>query len=157
MENPSSVRDVQLQKDGLSGLMLIFDRLLEASMPEIKDKTDRYLLLACGVALTSDARMKHGAVVFKHGKVIGVSPNRVKNDPRYVDWKHSSVHAELAAMRRAGWPKKATVYVARVNRHGVQRNSKPCIKCQDMLDAFNCRVYWTEDDGNTSMGKDENA
>lgn len=111
-----------------------------------KDKIARYLLLACGVALTSEARMKHGAVVLKHGKVIGAASNKVKNDPRYVDWKHSSVHAEIGALRKAGWPRKATVYVARINRQGVQRNSKPCAKCQSVLESYSCKVYWTEDD-----------
>lgn len=88
--------------------------------------------------------MKHGAIVVKHSRILGFSPNVEKNSPRYVDWEHASVHAEIRAMQRAGWPKKATCYVARVNNHGVIRLSKPCANCQAVLDRFKVRVVYTE-------------
>lgn len=87
--------------------------------------------------------MRHGAVVVKHGHVLGSSPNVNKNDPRYVDHRHASIHAEVAALRKAGFPKRATVYVARVNRFGDPRLSQPCANCQEVLDELRCKVVWT--------------
>lgn len=103
------------------------------------------MAMALGVALTSRARFRHGAVVVRGGKVVGVSPNIQKNNPEFVDWRFSSIHAERAAMRKAGWPKRAIVYVARINRAGnMARFSKPCMECQRMLDELKCSVVYTK-------------
>lgn len=106
-------------------------------------KDQKFLDMAMGVALTSDCRMKHGAVVVKHGHVLGFSANLWRNNPKNVDPEFCSVHAEIAALRKAGMPKKATVYVARVNNHGEPRLSKPCPNCQEVLDGLKAKVYWT--------------
>lgn len=106
--------------------------------------TNRFLGMACGVALTSECRFRHGAVVVRHGHVLGVGCNVQKNDPKYVDHVHSQIHAEIAALKRAGWPMKATIYVARVNGDGESRLSKPCANCQAVLRAYKCKVFWTE-------------
>lgn len=108
-------------------------------------KDERFLSMACGVATQSSVKFKHGAVVVRHGHVLGASPNVQKNDPRYVDHEASQVHAEIRALQKAGWPKKVTVYVARINGQGEPRLSKPCANCQVVLDRFNCRVVYTED------------
>lgn len=100
--------------------------------------------MACGVAMTSQSRMKHGALIVKHSKILGVSPNIDKNSPKYVGWQYASVHAEIRAMQRANWPSKATCYVARVNNHGESRLSKPCANCQTVLDQFRIKVLYTE-------------
>lgn len=102
----------------------------------------RYLAMAMGIATQSQCRQMHGALVVKHGKVLGASPNRYRNDAR-ICHLNASVHAEIAALRRAGWPKKAKVYVARINKQGEARLSKPCIKCQAVLDELKCDVYYT--------------
>lgn len=107
-------------------------------------KSKRFLNMAAGVATQSLCRMKHGAVVVKHSKVLGASPNIEKNNPRYVGWQYASVHAEERALRRAGFPKNATVYVARVNNFGQIRLSKPCDACQELIDSLQCKVVWTE-------------
>lgn len=104
---------------------------------------NRFLERACGVALTSTCRQKHGAIVVHHGKVLGASTNIPKNDPKYVDWHSASVHAEIAALRKARWPRKATIYVARVNRFGEIRLSKPCAACQHVLDLYRIKVVHT--------------
>lgn len=107
------------------------------------NKNDRFLTMAMGVALSSKCRMKHGAVVVKHGRILGSSPNLWKNDPKNVHYKHASVHAEMAALRKAGWPTKVTVYVARVNGKGESRLSKPCANCQVVLDEMKIKVVYT--------------
>ena len=106
-----------------------------------KDK--RYLTMAMGLALDSKCKFRHGAVVVKHGKVLGGSPNLYKNDPKYVDPKHCQIHAEIAALKKAGWPVRATVYVARINGQGYSRLSKPCANCQEVLDNYKAKVVWT--------------
>lgn len=107
-------------------------------------KDERFLAMAMGVALESECKFRHGAVVVKHGHILGSAPNLWKNDPLYVDHKYAQIHAEIAAMKRAGWPKKATIYVARVNGHGEARLSKPCANCAMVLDSYNSKVVWTE-------------
>lgn len=104
---------------------------------------ERYLVMALGVASTSTCRYKHGAVIVKHGKVLATATNKTRNNPKYIDWRQSSVHAEIAALRKAGWPKRATVYVARTNNQGEARLSKPCATCQEVLDSFRCKVVFT--------------
>jgi cytidine deaminase len=107
-------------------------------------KEERFLTMAMGVALNSKCRFRHGAIVVKHGRVLGGSCNIEKNNPKYVDYRHSSVHAEIAAMRKAGWPRRVSLYVARVNSRGEARLSKPCANCQAVLDEFKVKVFWTE-------------
>lgn len=107
-------------------------------------KIRKYLDMAAGVALESKCRFKHGCVVVRHGKVLGSSPNVEKNNPRFVDYEHASVHAEIRAMQRAGWPTGVTVFVARVNNLGEQRLSKPCANCETVLKQYRCKVFWTE-------------
>lgn len=110
----------------------------------LSNKDQRFLDMACGVALESECKFRHGAVVVKHGHVLGSAPNVQKNDPLYVDHKHSQIHAEIGALKKAGWPDKATIYVARVNGHGEARLSKPCANCQEVLDQHRIRVVYTE-------------
>lgn len=100
--------------------------------------------MAMGVALESGCKFRHGALVVRHGTILGSSPNRWKNDPKYVDYKHSQIHAEIAALKKAGWPSKVTVYVARINGKGEPRLSKPCANCQEVLDANKAKVVWTQ-------------
>lgn len=113
------------------------------SFKDQPEKATRFLSMAMGVATTSKCRMKHGAIVVKHGHVLGSSPNLWKNDPKNVDFQHASVHAEIAALRKAGWPKKVDLYVARVNGNGESRLSKPCANCQAVLDEMKIRVVYT--------------
>lgn len=107
------------------------------------NKDQRFLDMACGVAMTSECRMKHGAIVVRHSKILGASPNVERNDPKIVGWANASVHAEIRALKRAGWPTKATIYVARVNNKGERRLSKPCANCQEVLDQFKIKVIYT--------------
>lgn len=111
--------------------------------PTKVSKNERFLTMAMGVALASQCKFRHGAVVVKHGKVLGGSPNLSKNNPRYVDPKHCQIHAEVAALKKAGWPVRATVYVARINGQNQARLSKPCSACQKVLDAHKAKVIWT--------------
>jgi deoxycytidylate deaminase len=96
----------------------------------------------------------HGAVVVKSGRVVGTGYNKDRNNPYYVSPEHikthCSVHAEVDAIRDANWNVKgAVIYVARVNAQGIDRDSKPCIRCQSVIDAAEIKkVIYTIGEGN---------
>lgn len=104
----------------------------------------RFLDRAIGVALTSDCRFKHGAVITKGSRVLAWSPNIFRNDSR-IDYEGATFHAEDAAVRELyrstgetygggmGSLKGYTMYIARVNRQGEPRLSRPCSACFDLL------------------------
>ena len=98
-----------------------------------------YLSVARYFASKSKARRMHGAVLVKSGRVIGTGYNKDRNNPYYVSPEHikthCSVHAEVDAIRDANWNVKgAILYVARVNAIGADRNSKPCKRCQVVIE-----------------------
>ena len=67
-----------------------------------------------------------------------VSPEHIKT--------HCSRHAEVEAIRDANWNVKgAVLYVARVNRQGEDRNSKPCKYCMAVIDSTEIKkIIYTE-------------
>ena len=91
------------------------------------------------MAQKSSARQRHGAVVFKSGRVLGTGFNKDRNNPDIVSPEHikghCSVHAEIDAIRDANWNVRgATIFVARINGKGMDRNSKPCERCQVVIE-----------------------
>jgi deoxycytidylate deaminase len=121
-------------------------------------KTDRaYLNVARYFARKSISRNTHGAVVVKSGRVLGTGWNKDRNSPHIVSPEHvksdCSYHAEQVAIREAGEynVKGAIIYVARVNRKGHDRNSKPCPRCSDLIDRTGIkRVIFTTEAGEYS-------
>lgn len=103
----------------------------------------RYLELAIKAAHGSSCKQRHGAIVVSGGNILSTGINIQKNDPAFVNWNSAHIHAEIAALRRARWPKKATVYIARIDARGNPAYSKPCIKCQAVLDAHGYDSVWT--------------
>jgi pyrimidine deaminase RibD-like protein len=86
----------------------------------------RFLELAARNAALSDCSFKHGALVVRGGAVISSAPNKHRNPPA-ISYTGSSVHAEVAALRRthaAG----ATLYVVRLAPSGLAL-SRPCGRC----------------------------
>lgn len=114
-------------------------------------KKDRsHLKQAKKIASTSTVKHKHGAVIVSGGRVLSVGVNSAKNEgyvfPFAATWDRQ-IHAEEAALRGVkGKAEGATIYVARVNRMGMERMSKPCHSCQKALkDAGIRRVVYTID------------
>lgn len=105
----------------------------------ISRSTQTYLEKATELSKLSDCKMKHGAVIVKNGKTISIGINSNTNDPQYLEdrvaAKHSSIHAEVAALNavRKSDLSGATIYIARTNNRGEQRMSKPCNACQNAL------------------------
>ena len=74
-----------------------------------------------------------GAALVRGGSLLSVGYNRYRNDPCLVDIPGVSFHAEAVALRRAGDPKGATMYIARVTRTGMSGMARPCSHCQRLL------------------------
>lgn len=121
-----------------------------------KDKA--FLSVARYFATKSNARNTHGAVVVKGGRVIGTGYNRNRNHPMIVSPEHiktnCSIHAEESAIRDAGYDvKNAVIYVARVNKHGEDRDSKPCQRCSALIEEFGIkRIIYTTQAGRENVG-----
>ena len=117
----------------------------------ISNKDKAYISVARYFATKSKARNTHGAVVVKGGRVLGTGWNRDRNSPNIIDpdrIKHDcSYHAEEIAIREAGQNLKgAVIYVARVNKQGKDRDSKPCVKCSSLIqEAGIKRVIYTSE------------
>ena len=111
-----------------------------------------FLSVARYLASKSDSRHKHGAVIVKGGSVIGTGYNKDRNRPDVVSPEHikthCSVHAEVEAIRDAGWNVKgAVLYIARVNAHGKDRYSKPCDRCSVVIEETEIKkVIYTRSD-----------
>jgi len=111
-----------------------------------------FLSVAKYLASKSESRQKHGAVIVKGGRVIGTGFNKDRNNPYFVSPEHikthCSVHAEVEAIRDAGWNVKgAVLYVARVNSQGKDRYSKPCERCEAVIEETQIKkVIYTRSD-----------
>ena len=91
-----------------------------------------------------------GACVVKSNRVLGVGWNRDQNDPFYLELADirkgkASTHAEVAAIRNSGDTQGATLYVARIDRSGSLRCSRPCENCLGrIIDAGIKAIWWTD-------------
>jgi pyrimidine deaminase RibD-like protein len=105
---------------------------------------NRYLKMAVDIAARSKCRHRHGCVVVKNGKVISTSTNKKIGDPS-VAWRISHIHAEFAAVVAAGtYACGSNVYVARVSADGSPAPSKPCKKCESIMERSGvAKVVWT--------------
>jgi len=117
----------------------------------LSKKDEAFLTVARYFAKKSSARNTHGAVIVKGGRVIGTGYNRNRNHPTVVSPEHikteCSTHAEESAIRDAGYDvKNAVIYVARVNKHGEDRNSRPCPRCHALIKEHGIKriIYTTE-------------
>lgn len=90
------------------------------------------------LATKSDLRHKHGAVVVKSGRVLGMGYNKQRNHPSVImEGRHRldcGYHAEIDALKRVPDPRGCTIFVARVNRQGEDLLSKPCDNCAKELE-----------------------
>lgn len=101
------------------------------------------------MATKSTATKRHGCIIVKGGRVIGRGYNVYKTNPFIASENHMdrcSVHAEVAAIKNVrGSLKGATIYVARINKRGEVRYSKPCSNCQSVINECGIRkVLWSE-------------
>lgn len=100
---------------------------------------------------------KHAAAVVIKNKIVGVGVNSYKSHPfanKYsaregAIYFHAETSAIYDALRYVSKDelKKATLYVARVNKNGDDAMSKPCSGCSRCIEDFGIRnvVYTTEE------------
>lgn len=118
--------------------------------PKLSNSENAYLSVARYLASKSKANKKHGAVIVKSGRVLGTGYNKDKNHPLAISEEHikthASRHAEIEAIRDAGWNVKgAVLYVARINNFGYDRDSKPCPRCATIIKESQIKkVIYTE-------------
>jgi len=91
--------------------------------------------------------MRHGCVIVLGGSVQAMGVNKRTNDPfihKSLNWL--SEHAEGAALRRCKRTAGAVAYIARINKNGEERMSRPCPKCMKALkDAGIKKIVYTVD------------
>lgn len=97
----------------------------------LSNRDTAMLSRAIGIAMVSDMKHKHGAVIYKNGRVLSWAPNVFRNDPSVIfDDDCQSEHAERKAIKGyRGDLRGATIAVARVNNHGKPMLSRPCDRC----------------------------
>lgn len=114
----------------------------------LSNRDKAYLSLAVKTAQLSDMWNRHGAVLVRGGSVLALGINKSRNDPvivRHLGGRCRSRHAEVVAIARAGNVRGATIYLARLDRGGNVRLSKPCKSCQKYLDKHGIkRVVYTQ-------------
>lgn len=120
----------------------------------LSNRDRAYLSVARYCATKSTAKNTHGAVVVKGGRVLSTGWNKNRNHPAIVSPEHiktdCSYHAEEVAIREAGEDnvRGAVIYVARINRKGHDRDSKPCPKCASLIEKVGIkRVIFTMEAG----------
>ena len=110
----------------------------------------KFLRLAEGYAAGSNyVRWPMGAVLVRGGRVLSGAANNIRNPANMdgVAFENCSVHAEIAALKRAKHTHGATIYVARLMRTGSTGLAKPCDRCQrDLIAAGVRQAIWTIDD-----------
>lgn len=118
----------------------------------LSKKDSAYLEVARYFATKSVANKRHGAIIVKGGRVVGTGYNKNRNSTRVVSPEliktHCSWHAEELAIRDAGDNlKNSIIYVARINKRGQDRNSKPCPKCMLLIKENKIKkiIYTLED------------
>lgn len=117
----------------------------------LTNREKSFLSVARYLATKSQSRRRHGAIVVKSGRVLGTGFNKDTNNPFIVSPEHiktnCSRHAEIEAIRDANWNVKgAILYVARVNNQGLDRNSKPCNRCQVVIEETQIKkVIYTQE------------
>ena len=107
---------------------------------------DRLVSIAFKQAVKSTHQYKHGAVIFRQGKVISKGYNEThRGVSQYKGYWEGSCHAEIAALIRAkGTAAGASILIVR--RH--YRNSRPCNSCRAALQVAGIKNVFYTDDGN---------
>jgi len=106
-----------------------------------------WLNRAVKLAMKSKEKAKHGCLIVRGGSVQGFGVNVSRNIPGIVhEIEALGVHAEIRALKGCTRTDDAVAYIARVNKHGQERQSRPCPACIDALkNAGIKRVIYTID------------
>ncbi len=113
----------------------------------------RYLTVAFKECLKSNHRSRHGAVVKKANKV-SKGYNRQVNHPKIVWPDRNSIHAEKMAIRNHPNPKRASIYVVRLNQNLYPAISRPCSRClNEIADVGIRKIIYSDPSKSTGYGE----
>ena len=107
-------------------------------------------------AISSDFKLKVGAVIFKGKRIISSGHNGSRHcriHPRYQDYPNS-LHAEQDALIGMDWNnvRGCNIIVIRVNPSGKLAESRPCDKCYELLKYVGIKkVYYSLATGEIQM------
>lgn len=119
------------------------------------------------LAAKSTYRFRLGAVIVEGGRIKGTGYSKYQNSPINVHDNHvkkCSVHAEMDALREytngnffnGTALKRATIFVARLNKANMPVLAKPCIGCtQSLLDSGITKFIWTISESTCGISKVE--
>ena len=119
-------------------------------------KNKRYIEFAKRVAEQSNyGKFRHGAVLVKGSSVRNISCNKHRHCSFGARFRRegageATLHAELGAILGMARTTTtgATVYVARINKEGEARISKPCSMCENAMRHVGVkRVVYTDKNG----------
>jgi tRNA(Arg) A34 adenosine deaminase TadA len=82
-------------------------------------------------------KQSHVAIIYKRGKILSSGTNRLGSRSRGCGWDDLSIHAEIMAIKNIGDISKlrgANLLIVRFNNSDQLMNSKPCDKCQCILE-----------------------
>ena len=125
----------------------------------VSNRHKSFLSIARYLTTKSNAKNTHGAVIVKGGRVLGTGYNKIRNHPINVSPEHvktkCSIHAEESAIRDAKYDVKgATIYVARVNKNGEDRDSMPCPRCFNLIKKYGIKkVIYTTNSGRIDVNQ----
>ena len=99
-----------------------------------------YLDKALAVARTSEHATQVGCILLKKGRIVTEATNSYKTHPVQAHWAQKArrpygvhLHAEMAALVRCT-VEADTLIVARIDKKGVPRISKPCPICRAAIE-----------------------
>lgn len=101
----------------------------------------------------SPAKFRHAAICLdSKGRIVSYATNSRKTHPLQAEYARRtgkeqkvSLHAEIAALIRAR-DDIETVVVARINKRGELRNSRPCPICRLALEEAEVKEIWFSTD-----------
>ena len=79
---------------------------------------------------------------------IGYCHHRGYCDGKHITTMHAEHHAIRNYIKKGGKIKNIRLYVVRLDRKGKLRMSKPCKKCQKLIDFHNIKkVHYSTNEG----------
>ena len=117
------------------------------------DLREDYIDKVIDYAKHSEAKFRHAAICLdKRGQIVSHATNSRKTHPMQAEYakrtgkeQKVSLHAEIAALIRAREDIE-TVVVARINKRGELRNSRPCPICRLALEEASVSEIWFSTD-----------
>ena len=119
----------------------------------MEDLREDYIDKVIDYAKASEAKFRHAAICLdKRGQIVSHATNSRKTHPMQAEYakrtgkeQKVSLHAEIAALIRAR-DDIETVVVARINKRGELRNSRPCPICRLALEEAEVKEIWFSTD-----------